>query len=240
MRSILIPLLTLTACSPDLGSTSVREGDTTETGAPEPDLPADAPAWLVVDGQGVVVGTLDSPAPEAIADPLDIFASIERAYVSVDGYGFVLSDGGATFLQLAHDHVMFTGPNCTGTGLDWIATYGVDTTKGLVAEDCSDAGLAALIDSVQLHYGQEAIVSEWLALNWPGELGWLMTRSQVGRYYRLPMDQAWPEMFQARSRNTNVGGCEQFAEPLDVCGVELVQVVWKPTFGAGPYSIVLE
>lgn len=207
------------------------------------DLVCEAPAVelvLVVDANDLVVGELLTPALGDLANHEDVFAGNPEVVLhltSDDGFGFLLNWAGPSFIQLAHDDIMHTGLGCEGTPVDWMASMKSDQS-GLPAELCNDAGVASVLDKVILHYGQEAISSARLDLNWPGALGWLVTRGDSGRWYRLPMAQEWPGVEHVASQRLIDGTCVDMAVEFDACVVTFEDTAWTPAEWVGPYRIV--
>lgn len=222
-------------------STSDSETDaaTEETGT---ETTADL-EWHVYDAADNFVGTLATPDADAFADHDDMFgAGIEPsvAYLTNDeGHGFLLNQAGPSTIILAHDEVLYSGPDCTGTPMDYFATMLVDGTT-LPLADCNPEGVEANLDQIQVHYGLKESAAEFVELRWPGALGLLMSRDYE-QWYGLPVDQPWPTPTTALSRRAVGGACGTFADAIPVCAVEFVETDWQiVSQGGGPFRLVQE
>ncbi len=192
---LLLSSLAIAACDhtaepDDLRSatdTGTTDGTTGITGTS--DLPADT-VWNVYDDTDAYVGELATPDAGAFADHSDMFAPGQprTAFLTTpDNFGFLLVTAGTAFYGPEHDSMMFTGENCTGTPIDFFATYADKPETSIVVEDCNLAG--ASLPGVVPHY---TFTTEWLEQHWPGADGLLMPRVDGSEWYTLSFDQPWP------------------------------------------------
>ncbi len=250
--TIIVLSLSLAACgdAPDLDTVALEddttEGDSTDgelPELPESDLPSGESVWIVVDSHAAFVGQLATPSPEEILDHTDVFSpgSPEVLHLTADdGYGFVFNQFGAGYVKIAHDEIMFSEDGCKGTPSDWMVTRkdGVPMAEA----DCNDATINAKLASLMLHYSEEAVANAWLDLNWPGAKGLLVNRDGGDRWYRLPLDQAWPSFENVASQRLLDGTCVDTAIEFGACVVTFEETDWRPdgpgAKWSGPYRLV--
>jgi hypothetical protein len=200
----------------------------------------------VYDGPDFV-GILATPAAEAFTDHSDMFAVGDpaAAYVtSPDGFGFVVNAFDESFVAIKHDVVMYTGPDCTGTPVDYFATHLDLPGDGLTFDECDDAAIEPLLPMLELHYGLETDVGPFVQMRWPGGSGLLVRRDNEvdSVVYKMPVDQPWPSRVDVLSGLTLAdGSCENYGAPVFVCAIEFADYGWTPpVHQGGPYSLVME
>jgi hypothetical protein len=218
------------------------DGDATETGDP-------VLRWAALDVDSAFVGWLSTPGPDAVFDHADVFdpvqvemGSARDLFLTLDGldvsgeYGFMLVKAGVSFTTLGHDTVSFTGPGCTGTPHDHIASHS-DTSVPLSWTECTDAVLDQLADQIIMHYPADAVFDSVVDLRWPGAAGQIVSTQNLSQFYLLPREQEWPEMLTAVSERLADGTCVDLAAPVEMCAVRFIDTGWTPAEAPGGYSL---
>jgi hypothetical protein len=218
------------------------DGDATETGDP-------VLRWAALDVDAAFIGWLSTPGPDAVFDHADVFSqtqidqgSARDLFLTLDGldasgeYGFMLVAAGLSFTTLGTDSVSFTGPGCTGTPHDRVASY-IDSGAPVLADACTDEMIDAIADQLQIHYWTESTFAGWMDLRWPGAAGQIVSTQNLSQFYLLPREQEWPEMLTAVSVRQPDGTCMELAAPMNACAIRFIDAGWTPAEAPGGYSL---
>lgn len=222
----------------DSDGTSETDSDTTDatTGNTEDN-------WYVLTGGDQIVGKLMTPTVNEFALPGDMFIGAEPriAHVVQNGYGFYVNRHMRFYEKIVHEDLYFTGPDCTGTGLDYFANQIVTDmpiTSMAVCNSLDDLDGAAA--GYNINYGYKSQAAAWLELNWPGAQGYIVDRvtpSLFKQWYYLPMEQDWPTFIQANSRlNIFTMECTPI-EPYSMCAILFYPTDFTPGIQMGPFHL---
>jgi hypothetical protein len=209
------------------GDTGESTGDTTGELA--------EPFVLVLDQSSQIVGRLATPDASTVLDHDDVFAGIYKGgprtlYLTLGPWGFQLVTAGPSFWPNAEPTgwVWYTDASCgfeVGHPFD---TYSLASK----ASDCVDEPVPGG------NYPDSQAFADMLALRWPEAAGVFVRRPGTDRFWMLPAAQEWPAMHTARSVRHDDESCTQLVDPIDVCGLRMLDATYWPISTGGPYKLI--